>query len=268
VEVNWLEFGAGGQIKHAIATTTANVPVWPGTTVVHVDWTTPPTPGHFCIEVLLSHPNDGNPANNRGQNNTQVKAAASEVQTPIRIFNLFPGGCPRPPQGGSDASVPRALLAWGVLIAALAFTFGRSLFPDSRPQLSLFVLVAYLVGSVVGLVLETLVAGIRTRRNERSAAAVGKPADCQLVEITVDSYRFNDGIGKAVDPAAMFAPRPPAWPARVEPSLFRFNEGEIYRDVILIVDAPGQKGLEEVFNVNVRQNSLPSGGVTVTVTTG
>jgi hypothetical protein len=34
VKVQWIEFGAGAQIRHPIADLPANVPVWPGTTVV------------------------------------------------------------------------------------------------------------------------------------------------------------------------------------------------------------------------------------------
>jgi hypothetical protein len=267
VEVNWLEFGAGGQIKHPIATTSADVPVWPGTVVAQVAWTTPPTPGHFCIEILLSHPQDGNLANNRGQNNTQVKAAASQLRTPIRVFNFWPAGCPRAPQGGVSASLPRVFLVWGVLIAGLTFTFGKPLFRESLPRLMLFVLAAYLAGVLIALLAEMLVAKIRNQRHGVDVAAE-REHDCRTVEITVDSYRFNDGVGKAVDPAIMFAPRPPAWPASVEPSLFQFAPNELYRDVTLVVDAPDQKGLAEVFNVNVRQAGTPSGGVTVTVKTG
>jgi hypothetical protein len=79
------------------------VPIWPGTATVTLPWRTPATPGHYCIEVVLSHPNDGNPSNNRGWNNTQVKAAASRVDTPVRIFNRWPAGCPPPPEGGEAA---------------------------------------------------------------------------------------------------------------------------------------------------------------------
>src|SRR6266436_3975473 len=101
VHVDWIEFGAGGLIRHPIADLITNVPVWPGTAIVNTTWRTPPTPGHFCIEVKLWHANDGNPANNLGWNNTQVKAAASEVRTPVRIFNRWAGG---PPQTGREAA--------------------------------------------------------------------------------------------------------------------------------------------------------------------
>jgi hypothetical protein len=64
----------------------------------------------------------------------------------------------------------------------------------------------------------------------------------------------------------MFAPRPPAWEARVDPHLFYFAGGEAFRDVLLIVQAPDVPGQSEVFNVNARQGGMPTGGVTVTVT--
>ena len=115
VDVRWIEFGAGGQIRHSITTLTANVPVWPGVTQVQTDWTTPATPGHYCIEVELSHPNDGDPSNNLGWNNTQVLAAASAVRTPVRIFNRWPNGCPPVREGGGETSLVRAFGGWAVL---------------------------------------------------------------------------------------------------------------------------------------------------------
>jgi len=198
VSVRWIEFGAGGQIRHPVATLVANVPVWPGVDIVHTSWRTPATPGHYCIEVELAHPKDGNPANNLGWKNTQVKAAASQVQTSIRIFNRW---VDRPPGGGQIAS-----------------------------------------------------------RREQGITP------WNLVEITYDSYVFHDAYGEEADPDRMFAPRPPAWPARVEPGLFHFSPEETYRDVLLIVDAPAGPGPAEQFNVNVRQGGFPLGGVTVTVT--
>jgi hypothetical protein len=91
VKVVWMEFGAGGPVTTPIATVVTDVPVWPGTSVVHVPWTTPLAPGHYCLQAQLSHPDDGNPANNLGQNNTQVYAAHSQVKEQIRIFNKYLG---------------------------------------------------------------------------------------------------------------------------------------------------------------------------------
>lgn len=43
VWIRWVEFGAGGQVKHPITTLPADVPVWPGTAVVNATWRTPAT---------------------------------------------------------------------------------------------------------------------------------------------------------------------------------------------------------------------------------
>jgi hypothetical protein len=100
VALRWIEFGIGGQVKHALATLVVDVPVWPGVATAHASWRTPATPGHYCIEVELAHPQDGNPANNLGWNNTQVQAAASPVELPIRIFNRWVHGPPTARAGG------------------------------------------------------------------------------------------------------------------------------------------------------------------------
>jgi hypothetical protein len=210
VQVRWIEFGAGSLTRHPIATLTADVPVWPGTVKVKTPWTTPSAPGHYCIEVELFHPQDGNPANNRGWNNTQVKVAHSQTRSTIRIFNRWPDGPPPPPR-----------------------------------------------------------ARLRKDQQRIAAAATRPPPDrWRHVHLTVDSYRFNDAIGKEADPEQMFAPRAAAWPARVEPAEFDFGPREAYRDVELIVDAPNGPGEPEVFNVNAWQGDGPAGGVTVTVRRG
>jgi hypothetical protein len=202
VDVRWIEFGAGGQIRHAIANLNTDVGVWPATSIVQTKWRTPATPGHYCIEVQLTHPNDANPANNLGWNNTQVFAAASEVRKSVRIFNRWVNGPPKAPRS----------------------------------------------------------------RQALKADSSGESRTWNLVEITFDSYQFHDEYGRDVDPGKMFAERPPAWPARVEPHLFHFAPDETYRDVTLIVDAPDGPGQPERFNVTARQGGVPLGGVTVTVT--
>ena len=191
VNVVWMEFGAGGTTFHPLANVVTDVPVWPGTSQVHVPWTTPAAAGHYCLQARLFHPNDGNPANNLGQNNTQVYAAHSQVQRQIRIFNRFPA--------------------------------------PTQPS--------------------TLVPG-RSRNH---------------VDITVDGYVFKDAIGKDADPDVMFAPRQAAWPASVVPASFDFAAGEEFRDVTLTVDAPNGPGPAETFNLNVRQDGVPSGGVTIVI---
>lgn len=200
VAVRWVEFGAGGQIRHGIANLTANVPIWPDTAVVSTTWRTPASAGHYCIEVQLSHPDDGDPSNNLGWKNTQVKAASSPVETSVRIFNRW--------------TVPPPVGA--------AMVHGQESGREQVPW--------------------------------------------NLVELTVDSYVFHDALGADCDPPKMFAPRPAAWSALVEPHLFHFNPTETYRDVRLLIDAPNGPGDPEVFNVNARQGGEPLGGVTVKVT--
>ena len=126
VAVRWIEFGAGGQIRHPIATPTADIPTWPGVATVTTKWRTPTTPGHYCLEVEVSHPQDASLANNRGWNNTQVKAAASEVRTPIRIFNRWPEGCPPIREGGDAVSWWRILLGYGLLSLVAAPLVGSA----------------------------------------------------------------------------------------------------------------------------------------------
>lgn len=267
VAVRWIEFGAGSQIRHPIATLSTDVPVWPAVAIVNTTWRTPATPGHYCIEVELSHPEDGNPANNRGWNNTQVKAAASEVQVPIRIFNRWLEGCPPIEEGGRKVTVVPILLGWAVLGAVAGF-FTVSLGQTAAQTwlLALGAVAGYLAGFLIGFTVEGVLAWSyrkktrkRTRRDE---------INCNLVELTLDSYIYHDQKGKDADPDVMFAPRPPAWGARVEPHLFHFGENETFRDVHLIVDAPDEPSSSEVFNVNARQGGAPSGGVTVTIIRG
>jgi hypothetical protein len=88
VTVVWMEFGAGGTIKHPLGSAVVDVPVWPGVVKVPFKWTTPQA-GHYCLQAQLNHPNDLNPANNLGQNNTQVYKAHSQIRDPIRVFNAF-----------------------------------------------------------------------------------------------------------------------------------------------------------------------------------
>ncbi|MDQ3666528.1 MAG: hypothetical protein M3410_08100 [Acidobacteriota bacterium] len=263
VAVQWIEFGAGAQIQHPIANLSANVPIWPGTTKVNTTWRTPASPGHYCIEVELSHPDDGNPANNRGWNNTDVRAAASELQVPIRIFNRWLKGCPPVEEGGRHLDLLWALFGWGFL--GVLGGVGAVHHNADAQTLAIRAVAGYLVGSIIGLIAEVAL----TRSFRRAAPPRPRPDEvpCNLAELTVDSHVFHDAIGKDADPKVMFAPRPPAWPARVDPHLFYFAEGEAFRDVNLIVQAPDAHGLAEVFNVNSRQGGMPTGGVTVTVTT-
>jgi hypothetical protein len=272
VDVRWIAFGAGGQVRHPVAVLVTDVPVWPGTSIVKTKWKTPDTPGHYCIEVELSHPNDGNPANNRGWNNTQVYAAHSAVTRDIRIFNRYPAECPTVREGGGPRLRPhRVFLGWGLIgaMAALLLQHRAGYDIAFAPRLLALLAGGYAFASVVGLIAESIYAWIKRDSNEiRAYAPRTDRTDCHLVEITVDSYRFNDKIGKDFDPTAAFQGAPAIWNASVEPSSFVFGPGEPYRDVQLHVDAPDTPGLSGHFNVDVWQGAVASGGVTVTVTTG
>lgn len=272
VDTHWIEFGAGGQIKHPIAIITANVPVWPGTAVVSAKWRTPDTPGHYCIEVELTHPNDGNPSNNRGWNNAQVYAAHSAVTRDIRIFNRYPGECPPIEEGGGPWLRPhRVFLGWGPIGAMAALPLEHMAGHDMSFALRLLALMAagYVLASIVGLLAESIYAWIIRRSNERRARNPRTDRiDCHLVEIKVDSYEFDDKVGKDFDPNVAFHGKPAIWSAAVDPPSFVFLPGEAYRDVELHVDAPDTMGPPGHFNVNVWQGGVPSGGVTVTITTG
>lgn len=50
-------------------------------------WTTPPAPGHFCLQVLLDPVEDLEPANNLGQENTNVVAAHSPAVFTFTLRN-------------------------------------------------------------------------------------------------------------------------------------------------------------------------------------
>jgi hypothetical protein len=271
VYIRWVEFGAGGQTRHVIDTLTADVPLWPGVSVVPTQWRTPATPGHYCIEVELQHPDDGNPSNNVGWNNTQVHAAHSEVRRPVRVFNFYPKGCPPVKEGGGPVLRPhRVFLGWGILGALAGLVLYRIPCCTERaaPRMLLFTLAGYLLLCVLGLIFESAFAAIRRSRLRRDPRPPQheRPRNCNLVEIDVDGYVFNDGVGKQFDPETAFAGQAPAWPARVEPPQFLFQPGEAFRDVELIVDAPDGPGPPANFNVNVRQGGAPIGGVTMSIT--
>jgi hypothetical protein len=268
VDVGWIEFGAGGQIRHPIAAVGTDVPIWPGVSTVLTNWRTPDTPGHYCIEVLLAHPDDGNPANNRGWNNTQVYAASSPVTRPIRVFNRYPTGCPEVKEGGGPRLRPhRVLLGWGILGAVAGGYLQRQFVADGVANFGLKIGLGYLLLSAIGLLAESAYAWV-VRSRRKAPPDRHERVPCNLVAIDVDSYTFSDGSGKAFDPEAAFTGKAPMWGAHVVPNTFAFAPAEAYRDVELRLDAPDEPGPPGAFNVNVWQGGVPAGGVTILVTRG
>jgi hypothetical protein len=83
VRFYYLSFGVG-TIRNFIGQTFADVPVkgaagLPAQAVL--EWTTPATAGHYCIQVELVWPDDANPDNNLGQENIDVKKLNSPSAT-------------------------------------------------------------------------------------------------------------------------------------------------------------------------------------------
>jgi len=79
VRFSYLTFGIG-QTRVFMGDTHVDLPVKgaPGCpTFARMDWTTPSTPGHYCLQVELVWSDDANPNNNLGQENTNVKALNS-----------------------------------------------------------------------------------------------------------------------------------------------------------------------------------------------
>lgn len=75
VQFSYLSFGIGTQ-NHPIGATHVDLgakgaPGCPA--LANCIWTTPSTPGHYCLLIQLVWNDDANPFNNIGQSNTQVK---------------------------------------------------------------------------------------------------------------------------------------------------------------------------------------------------
>jgi hypothetical protein len=91
VEFSYLSFGAG-TVSHPIPgpypTVSLGVKGTPeGIATAELDWTTPAALGHYCIQVSFSWPDDLNPRNNLGQENTQVVQAASPAPFSFQLRN-------------------------------------------------------------------------------------------------------------------------------------------------------------------------------------
>jgi hypothetical protein len=89
VTFSYLSFGTQTQ-SHLIGTTVVDLGVKGSAhcpAYAKMLWTTPPVPGHYCIQVSFSWLDDSNPFNNLGQENTQVVQAASPAQFVFSVRN-------------------------------------------------------------------------------------------------------------------------------------------------------------------------------------
>jgi hypothetical protein len=90
VDFSYLSFGIGTQV-HGIGQTKVSVlgvkggPNHPA--FAQMAWKTPPTPGHYCIQVLLDCFDDMNPNNNLGQTNTNVVSTHSPADFTFQLRN-------------------------------------------------------------------------------------------------------------------------------------------------------------------------------------
>jgi hypothetical protein len=86
VQFSYLSFGVGTQ-QHPIGTSAVNLGAKgaPGCpSFAHQSWTTPATPGHYCLLIELVWSDDANPLNNIGQSNTNVK----QLNSPHAAFEF------------------------------------------------------------------------------------------------------------------------------------------------------------------------------------
>jgi hypothetical protein len=89
VNFSYLSFGMGVH-SNPISSTAVdlNVKGLPGCPAfAYIPWTTPATLGHYCIQVLLSPPDDSNWLNNLGQRNTDVVQPASPATFQFMVGN-------------------------------------------------------------------------------------------------------------------------------------------------------------------------------------
>jgi len=89
VAFSFLEFGIG-TVSVPIGSTQVDLGVKGGPgcpAVATMPWTTPATPGHYCLQVQLQPVDDSNPQNNLGQENTDVGAAHSPAVFTFTLRN-------------------------------------------------------------------------------------------------------------------------------------------------------------------------------------
>jgi hypothetical protein len=89
VSLSFLDFGIGTE---PIPVGSVNVDVGVKGSIdqpafASLQWTTPPTPGHYCLQVLLQPFDDLEPANNLGQENTDVVAVQSPAEFNFTLRN-------------------------------------------------------------------------------------------------------------------------------------------------------------------------------------
>ena len=87
---SYLSFGAGMKINLIGATSLPRLGVKGGPdhpAFASITWKTPPTPGHYCLLVLLAPVDDANFANNLGQENVAVAKAASPAEFSFQLHN-------------------------------------------------------------------------------------------------------------------------------------------------------------------------------------
>lgn len=92
VDFSFLAFGVA-TTSTPIGTTLVDVgvkgsPSHPART--KIAWTTPATPGHYCLQARLDWIDDANPDNNLGQNNLNVAMAHSPAAFSFQVRNPFP----------------------------------------------------------------------------------------------------------------------------------------------------------------------------------
>jgi hypothetical protein len=92
VHLSFLDFGVGNQpIPVGSAKVDVGVKGSAGQPAfVTIPWTTPATPGHFCLLVQLDPVDDVEPLNNLGQENTDVRAAHSPAVFTFKLRNDLP----------------------------------------------------------------------------------------------------------------------------------------------------------------------------------
>ena len=106
VAFSYLDFGMGA-ISVPIGSTEINLGVKGGPgcpAYATMPWTTPVTPGHYCIQILLQPFADINFANNLGQENTNVGTAHSPAVFTLTLRNDTPD--PQTFKFETDAYVP------------------------------------------------------------------------------------------------------------------------------------------------------------------